>query len=174
VLAAQLAADARLSQRLLAWRQPAWFRASMLAATRLGDGWLWLLVAFALLPAGEARAPCAALGAAAGANAFQVALKLRVRRPRPSLAGAPAGSPGPLSWFEGDRFSFPSGHALNAFAGATVLAMGHPLLSPVALLAASSIGLSRVVLRLHWPSDVLAGGAAGATIGAAAWLLLGP
>ena len=56
-----------------------------------------------------------------------------------------------------DEFSFPSGHTMHAVAFATLLTQAFPwlglLLIPFALLT----GLSRVVLGLHYPSDVFMG-----------------
>ena len=54
---------------------------------------------------------------------------------------------------------------MNAFAVATVLALRFPALSPALLLLAASIGASRVVLGLHFASDVWAGAALGALLG---------
>ena len=78
----------------------------------------------------------------------------------------------PLTWFAADRFSFPSGHALNAFAMTTVIALVFPLLAAPVLLVAASVAASRVVLGLHWLSDVVAGALGGALIGTSVWLAL--
>jgi len=67
--------------------------------------------------------------------------------------------------------SFPSGHTLHAVCFTTVICGHIPasgwLLGPFAALVA----LSRPVLGLHYPSDVLAGAALGGAIAAATWLL---
>jgi undecaprenyl-diphosphatase len=57
---------------------------------------------------------------------------------------------------------------MNAFAIATVLALRFPALWPGLLLLAASIGASRVVLGLHFASDVWAGAALGVFLG---WLV---
>ncbi len=68
--------------------------------------------------------------------------------------------------------SMPSGHAMNAFAGAVLLAAVVPRARWPLLGLAVLIGLSRVYLGVHFPSDVIAGAILGAAIGAAAaWLL---
>ena len=64
-----------------------------------------------------------------------------------------------------DSFSFPSGHTMNAFAIGTVLSSMHPALFPAMLFVAMSVGASRLVLRLHFLTDVLAGAVLGVTIG---------
>lgn len=175
VLAYVLASDDRLSGRLLAWRPPRWVRVWMLTATRLGDGWLWILTA-ALLAAGGSRGwrVLSAGAVAAGlANAFLVCVKVRVRRTRPCERAKPRHfDVDPLAWFPSDRFSFPSGHALNAFAIGSVIALAFPFAALPVLAVAGSVAASRVVLGLHWLSDVLAGALVGVLIGASVWLAL--
>jgi undecaprenyl-diphosphatase len=175
VLAYVLASDDRLIGRLLAWRPPRWVRVWMLTATRLGDGWVWLAIA-ALLPAGGSRGlqVLSAVSVAAGlANALQLCVKGRIRRARPCARTGPRHfEVGPLGWFRSDRFSFPSGHALNAFAIGSVVALAFPPAAVPVLAVAASVAVSRVVLGLHWPSDVLTGALVGLLIGTAAWLVL--
>ncbi|HLQ60019.1 MAG TPA: phosphatase PAP2 family protein [Gemmatimonadales bacterium] len=72
-----------------------------------------------------------------------------------------------------DAFSFPSGHAAAATAVSGTVTLAHPLLAPLLVPAAALIALSRVSLRVHHVSDVVAGmllGLAGA-IAATALLL---
>jgi undecaprenyl-diphosphatase len=70
-----------------------------------------------------------------------------------------------------DRFSFPSGHTLHAIAFSLVACSYYPglgiLLWGFTLLTA----LSRVALGLHYPSDVIAGGALGGLIALASFLI---
>jgi undecaprenyl-diphosphatase len=66
--------------------------------------------------------------------------------------------------------SFPAGHTATAFAGAVLLSCIAPRLSPLFLGLALAIGFSRVYVGVHYPSDVLAGGAIGALVGACAYL----
>ena len=175
VLAYVLASDDRLSGRLLEWRPPRWVRVWMLAATRLGDGWLWLGTAALLAASGSwgLQVLSAAAVSAGLANLLQLCVKGRIRRARPCARAKPRHfDVDPLAWFPSDRFSFPSGHALNAFAIGSVVALAFPLAAVPALAVASSVAASRVVLGLHWPSDVLAGALVGLLIGATAWLTL--
>jgi membrane-associated phospholipid phosphatase len=69
--------------------------------------------------------------------------------------------------------SFPSNHAANAFAGATVLSGAFPVATPLWFLIAILIALSRVYVGVHFPLDVLAGALLGWTIGFSTKVLLG-
>jgi undecaprenyl-diphosphatase len=66
--------------------------------------------------------------------------------------------------------SFPAGHASTAFAGAVFLSFVVPRLAPLFVLLAALIGLSRVYVGVHYPTDVLAGALLGSVVGAAAAL----
>ncbi len=147
----------------------------MLTATRLGDGWLWLGAAL-LLPASGSHGLLVLLAGAVSAGVANVALvwvKANVRRARPCERAKPGHfDVDPLVWFASDRFSFPSGHALNAFAIGSVIALAFPLAAAPVLVVAASVAASRVVLGLHWLSDVLAGALGGLLIGTAVWLTL--
>lgn len=61
-----------------------------------------------------------------------------------------------------DRFSFPSGHTITAFAVAVALGSFYPALLPLLLFFALSIAASRILLGMHFLSDVLAGALIGA------------
>jgi undecaprenyl-diphosphatase len=173
VLTYVLASDDRLAGRLVEWRPPGWVRVWMLAATRLGDGWLWLATALLLAAGGRRGLEVLSAGAVSAglANVLQLCVKGRVRRRRPCERARPRHfDVEPLGWFPSDRFSFPSGHALNAFAIGSVLALAFPLAAVPVLAVASSVAASRVVLGLHWPSDVLAGALVGLLIGTTVWM----
>src|SRR5260370_41475463 len=78
--------DHRVMRRMNRWKAPRWIRFWMLAATRMGDGWIWYsLAGIVLLVGGPARyaavgaAMCAALAGVAG---FKL-LKMLNRRERP-------------------------------------------------------------------------------------------
>jgi undecaprenyl-diphosphatase len=175
VLGYVLSSDDRLLDRVVAWRPPRWVRMWMLAATRLGDGWLWFATAALLAADGSFGLRVLGAGAvsAAIANTLLMCVKRRVRRPRPcERIRAPGFDVGPLAWFPSDRFSFPSGHALNAFAIGSLIALAYPLTAMPVLAIAASVAASRVVLGLHWLSDVLAGSLVGALIGSAVFLVL--
>src|SRR5216683_2992044 len=66
--------DHRLMRRLNRWRAPRWIRYWMIAATRLGDGWLWYSLAAILLvyggPQRFAAVSAATLAATVGVGVF--------------------------------------------------------------------------------------------------------
>ena len=175
VLALLQTSDDRLWGHLVGWQPPRWFRAWMLTASRLADGWLWPVTAVLLAADGRRGLRVLVAGALSAlvANAMLVLAKSRFRRGRPcELAKPLAFEVAPLTWFASDRFSFPSGHALNAFAVGSVVALAYPSAALPVFALAASIAASRVVLGLHWLSDVLAGAFAGATIGSCVFFAL--
>lgn len=60
-----------------------------------------------------------------------------------------------------DKYSFPSGHTAAAFLMARSLSFQFPELSLFLFVIAALIGFSRVFLRVHYPTDVMAGAALG-------------
>src|SRR6202012_6003604 len=66
-----------------------------------------------------------------------------------------------------DKFSFPSGHTMTAFSVALVVSYFYPGLEAPLFFMAISIAVSRVVLGMHFLSDVLAGAVLGVALGCA-------
>jgi undecaprenyl-diphosphatase len=71
-----------------------------------------------------------------------------------------------------DKFSLPSGHTAAAFLMASLVAHFYPTLGVVAYIWASCIGCSRVLLGVHYPSDILAGVLLGLGISTISLLIL--
>jgi undecaprenyl-diphosphatase len=66
--------------------------------------------------------------------------------------------------------SFPSGHSASSFAAAAAITAFYPRAAPLAFTLATGVGLSRVYLGHHFPSDVAVGAATGIGIGSiVAW-----
>lgn len=135
-------------------------RALFRVASRLGDGVIWyaMLALLPLLYGPEAIRPVVIMAIVGILGvALYKALKQVFVRERPfithasiSLAAAPL-----------DRYSFPSGHTLHAVSFTWQAVAHFPELGWVLVPLASLIAASRVVLGLHYPTDVIAG----ATIG---------
>lgn len=156
--------DHRLMRRVHRWRAPRWFRMLMIASTRGGDGWLWYTLGLILLIyGGDHRFAAIGAGSAAavaGIFLFRT-LKHASRRKRPCEIE-------PHCWAKilpPDRYSFPSGHAITAFGVAVSLGLFYPELQGCLLAAAFLIAGSRIILGMHFLSDVLAGSAIGTLLG---------
>jgi undecaprenyl-diphosphatase len=134
-------------------------------ASRLGDGVIWyaLILALPFLYGPPALQPAIimALTGLFGVTLYKVLKHVFVRE-RPfithtsiSLAAAPL-----------DRYSFPSGHTLHAVSFTWQAVAHFPELGWVLVPLAAMIAASRVVLGLHYPTDVLAGAGIGAALAA--------
>lgn len=121
--------------------------------THLGDAATTIGVGVVALAAGERQLGAAMLLANLLSHVPVQILKRVVARPRPSDAFGRPLALVPLP----DQFSFPSGHAAAATAVAATAAIAHPWCASLALPLAALVSYSRVALRVHHPSDVLAG-----------------
>ncbi|HMD83876.1 MAG TPA: phosphatase PAP2 family protein [Terriglobia bacterium] len=162
--------DHRLMRRVHRWRPPRWFRLWMILATRGGDGWLWYgLSALVVVFGGSTRyAAVAAAWTACGAGAILfLVLKKLTGRKRPNALV-------PHCWatlLPPDQFSFPSGHTITAFAFMVSVGSFYPYLMGALLFCALSVATSRIVLGMHFLSDVVAGAMLGAGLGYAGFVI---
>lgn len=140
--------------------------------SRLGDGWFWyaLILSLPLIAPGKGTR-LALLMTLTGLACTLVykGVKRRLARERPfiSFPGINCATP-PL-----DRYSFPSGHTLHAVCFQVILTGTLPQLAWWVLPFTLAVAASRVVLGLHYPSDVVAGALLGGSLGLASvhWLL---
>ncbi len=166
------AGDHKLMRRLNQWNAPGWFRIWMLVATRAGDGWLWIAVGILLAWLGGQEgllADASGLGAVIVGLILFLIVKNLTGRERPCATEEHYWA----KLLPPDRFSFPSGHTITAFCAITPASLYFPALFPPLLFCALSVAVSRVVLGLHYLSDVIAGVLIGAGIGYAAFVLGG-
>ena len=157
-------ADHTVMRRVNGWRAPRWLRLWMVSATRGGDGWLWYGIGMVVALVGgpeRFKAILAAVLAAAVGVAMFINLKRAFRRKRPCALQ-------PHCWatlLPPDQFSFPSGHTITAFSVAVSLAVFYPVMIPGLFFCAVSVAVSRILMGMHFLTDVLAGAAIGALLG---------
>ncbi len=139
--------------------------------SRLGDGVYYLIFGLALLwlePVhSKAFFQCALLGFAFELPLYLI-LKNSIKRQRPNDV---------IQEFvaylvPSDKFSFPSGHTAAAFVMATMITCFYPPYSLLAYFIAAMIGSSRVLLGVHFPTDILAGMVLGLTSAHAALIIM--
>ncbi len=163
--------DMGLMRRMNRWRPPRWVRLWMLLVSRLGDGLLWYVLGLLLLCFGGQQGFHAFVaGAVASIAAIALFSKIKPlsRRRRPFQIE-------PHCWAiitPPDKFSFPSGHAMTSFAIAASVSHFYPDLQVCLLFSAVSVAASRIVLGMHFLTDVVVGALIGAGLGLlSVWLL---
>ena len=164
--------DHRLMRCVNRWRAPRWIRFWALLATRAGDGPLWYALGIIILIAGgPLRFQAVAAGLLASGSGIVLFRKIKkvTGRRRPCAIE-------PHCWatlLPPDQFSFPSGHTITAFAVSLSIGAFYPVLLPFLLFCAISIAASRVLLGMHFLSDVIAGACIGAILATLAlWITL--
>ena len=155
---------------------PLWFEEAMRDITGLGSTIVLVMVTavaiFYLLLIGRWRTALLVLVTVGGGQILSSLLKLGIDRPRPDLVS---------HLVDVQTLSFPSGHAMMS--AVTYLTLGSMLAGivpgratkiyvlGVAVLITLMVGVSRIYLGVHWPSDVLAGWCAGFAWAMLCWLV---
>jgi undecaprenyl-diphosphatase len=157
--------DQLIMRRVHRWFAPRWIRLWMVYATRGGDGWLWYALGLLLVllggDTGRLAAAQSAVATASGVVLF-LWMKRKAGRRRPCALE-------PHCWstlLPPDQFSFPSGHTITAFAVCMTLIAHYPEAQAALLFCALSIAASRILLGMHFLSDVLAGAVIGTLLSA--------
>lgn len=126
--------------------------------SRLGDGVFWytLMLGILLFEQAEGIKPVLHMLLAGGTGTLIYKwLKLKTSRLRPYQVHQDVWAAGQAL----DRFSFPSGHTLHAVVFGLIAMTYFPALYVLIMPFVLMVAISRVVLGLHYPSDVLAGAA---------------
>lgn len=165
-----------LDRSLLLWctryqQQPAVIR-SFRVISRSGDGYLYALLGLLAWLFDKENSGLAFL--VVGLLAFVIeipvfiSLKKLIRRDRPfvSVSGASKAID------PADKFSLPSGHTTAAFLVASLIVYFYPDWGLAAFIWAGLIGASRVVLGVHYPTDILAGAVLGVSCALTALVIL--
>ena len=139
--------------------------------SRLGDGIFWYVLILSL-PLFNGMAGLIQMANIIVVGAFSVILykflKAHLVRERPYISfGSIIAHTQPL-----DRYSFPSGHSMNAACLAVLLASCELMLFEVVSIFAALVAMSRVILGMHYPSDVIIGLTLGTGIALAGLALL--
>ena len=175
----------RRSERVLAWLERerlvalwmhgaatrAWVVRALTTVSLAGDGWIWYAI-IAALPWWGGPVGGSAAARMIGVGAVNVILykivKRWIARPRPYCT-----CPGIRACARSlDEFSFPSGHTLHSVAFSLILTVYYPMFALVVWPLTALIAVSRVVLGLHYPSDVVVGALIGAITAAVSFNLL--
>jgi undecaprenyl-diphosphatase len=140
------------------------------ALSDLGEGLGWVAggIALAVLggPKGRRAGAATAVASLAATYVVQTRVKPIFRRVRPFVNREAR-----VVGIRPADHSFPSGHTASSFAAATALAFFYPKAAPLAYGVATAVGVSRVHLGVHFPSDAAVGGVIGIGIGTfTAWV----
>lgn len=152
-----------LCRRVNRYGQAEWVRKPFAIVSKLGDWGFWAAIAgIIFLMQGAAAGPGllhVGLTALVGVGIYKLLKRYLVReRPYVNNGTIRCGAT-PL-----DKYSFPSGHTLHAVSFTVMYVHMEPMLIFVCAPFAALVALSRVILGLHYPSDVLVGAVIGGTL----------
>ena len=148
-----------------------WVVRLLRVVSRVGDGWLWYAVVVLLPWAGGHVGTSAAvrmIGVAIVDIAIYKIIKRWIARPRPFRTWPGFRECTPSL----DEYSFPSGHTLHSVACSLILTVYYPMLGLFVWPFTVLVAVSRIVLGLHYPSDVIVGALIGAATAAISFNLL--
>ncbi len=140
--------------------------------SRAGDGPIWYLLMVLVVLADGWHGLSASVhmaGTSLLSLLLYTVLKRRTRRPRPFRDDTRIKAITPPL----DEYSFPSGHTLHAVAFTIIAVAWYPLLAALLVPFAIAVAISRVVLGLHYPSDVIAAALIATLLSLASLLLVG-
>jgi len=154
--------DDRFAESSQAKEQPSFIRALAVVLAHSGDSWFWLIGLGLIWWLGTDYWKQLALVMIIGIGVTALVvlvIKFTVRRRRPQ------GEWGRI-YRSTDPHSFPSGHAARStMLAVMVLGLGPLWLGLSLLLWSPLVGLARIILGVHYPSDILAGMALGIVMG---------
>jgi len=134
----------------------------LILLVRVGDGWIWCLIAALLwyaLPFADLERVVLHCVLAIGVSlSIYFPIKFLGRRPRPYDNGWDVKPMVPPL----DKYSFPSGHTMNNLAVALTLSLYYPALFWPAICFPILLGTLRVLFGVHYLSDIVGGSALGA------------
>jgi undecaprenyl-diphosphatase len=146
--------DARLSRQMRVAEKPGALRAIAAFLAHSGDSWFWAIGLFALWFSGDSfwkRWAVVQFASISFLAAMVLVIKFSIKRKRPE------GDWGQIYRFT-DPHSFPSGHSARAFLIATIAAgLGPAGLALALWIWAPFVALARVVMGVHYLSDIVAG-----------------
>lgn len=147
-------------------RTPFWDKIMVGISTAGNGGAVWILLAavFLLLPGYRKCGLMMLAVLLAGAVICNLFLKVLINRARPFEVRQPSF---PLLISPPKDRSFPSGHTMSSFAGATVIFLYDYRLGIIAFVFAALMGVSRMYLYVHFPSDIIGGVIAGIAVACA-------
>lgn len=156
--------DARLSRKMRVAEKPGALRAIAVFLAHSGDSWFWAIGLFAMWVSGNSfwkEWAVVQFGSISLLAAMVLLIKFSIKRKRPE------GDWGQIYRLS-DPHSFPSGHAARAFLIATIAAgLGPPWLAGILWIWAPLVCLARVLMGVHYVSDVVAGAVLGIVV---AWI----